>query len=229
MIPLRDIQERHSFPIITIGLILVNVLVFFYELSLGERLEGFFRSQAFVPAEYFQPGNVGADVRSVFVSMFLHGGWMHLIGNMLYLWIFGDNVEDRIGHLRFLAFYIACGWIATLAHGWFNTNSTIPSVGASGAIAGVLGAYILMFPRARVLTIIPLGFYMRMAEMPALLVLGLWFVLQLFSGVADLGARAEQTAGVAWWAHIGGFVAGAVLGLVMRRRPPEPRAWSALR
>jgi membrane associated rhomboid family serine protease len=229
MIPLRDIQERHSFPLVTIGLIVVNVLMFFYELSLGERLESFFRSSAFVPAEYFQPGNVAADARSVLLSMFLHGGWMHLIGNMLYLWIFGDNVEDRLGRVRYLLFYFACGWAATLAHGYLNTTSTIPSVGASGAIAGVLGAYLTMFPHARVMTVIPIGFYMRMAELPALLVLGMWFVLQLFSGVADLGARAEQTTGVAWWAHIGGFVAGMVLGLVLRRRQPERRAWSALR
>jgi membrane associated rhomboid family serine protease len=227
MIPLRDIQERRTFPIVNIALIVVNVVFFLYELSLGRSLDGFLRSSAFVPGEFFAPGNVPADVRSVFLSMFLHGGWMHLLGNMLYLWIFGDNVEDQLGHFRYILFYFACGWAATLAHGFMNPTSTVPSIGASGAIAGVLGAYILMFPKARVLTLVPLGFYIRTAELPALVVLGMWFVLQLFSGVADLGARSQQTAGVAFWAHIGGFVAGMLLGTLMRKRD-KPRAWSAL-
>jgi membrane associated rhomboid family serine protease len=224
MMPLRDTQERHGFPIVNIVLIAINVLVFFYEMSLGRNLEGFIRSAAFVPAEYFAPGNVVADARSVLVSMFLHGGWMHLIGNMLYLWIFGDNVEDRLGHVKYIAFYLLSGWAATLAHGYADTSSMIPSVGASGAIAGVLGAYLLLFPRARVLTLVPLGFYTQLRELPALLVLGMWFVLQLFSGVASLGGR--QQAGVAWWAHIGGFVAGMILIKAMtlgrKQSPPAP-------
>jgi membrane associated rhomboid family serine protease len=153
--------------------------------------------------------------------MFLHGGWMHLIGNMLYLWIFGDNIEDRLGHVKYVIFYFLAGFAATLAHGFANTASPIPSIGASGAIAGVLGAYLILFPHARVLTLIPLGFYTQMRELPALLVLGLWFVLQFFSGVADLGARSEQTSGVAWWAHIGGFVAGVILIKLMARGEPR--------
>src|SRR5262245_21532683 len=216
MMPLRDIQERHSFPFVNVVLFGIHVVVFFYEMSLGRNLEGFIRSAAFVPASYFEPGNVVADQRSVLVSMFLHGGWMHLLGNMLYLWIFGDNVEDRLGHVRYVIFYLACGWAATLAHGYTDMQSSVPSVGASGAIAGVLGAYLLLFPKARVLTLIPLGFYTQMREVPALLVLGLWFVLQFFSGIASLGVR--QQTGVAWWAHIGGFVAGMILVKILAPR-----------
>jgi membrane associated rhomboid family serine protease len=190
-------------------LIAINVLVFFYELSLGRNLEGFIRASAFTPAHFFEPGNAVADARSILVSMFLHGGWMHLLGNMLYLWIFGDNVEDRLGHVKYFLFYLACGWLATMAHGWSDVTSLVPSVGASGAIAGVLGAYLVLFPKARVLTLVPLGFYSHLRELPALIVLGMWFVLQFFSGVASVGLR--QQGGVAWWAHIGGFVAGMVL------------------
>lgn len=216
VLPLKDIQERHSFPGVTILLLVINILAFFYELSLGADLEGFIQSAAFVPADYFAPGNAVADARSVLVSMFLHGGWMHLLGNMLYLWIFGDNVEDRFGHVRFLIFYLFCGWIATLAHAYLNTSSSIPTVGASGAISGVLGAYLVLYPRARVVALIPMGFFTRITTLPALLVLGLWFVLQLFSGVAGLGLR--ESAGVAWWAHIGGFAAGALIALALAKR-----------
>jgi membrane associated rhomboid family serine protease len=209
---------------VTVGIIVLNVLFFFYELSLGAGIERFFRQAAFVPSVYFEPGNVVADSKSILMSMFLHGGWMHLIGNMLYLWIFGDNVEDRLGHGLYLVFYLVCGWLASLAHAYTDPASTIPSVGASGAISGVLGAYLLMYPHARVLTLIPMGFYTRMAELPAIMVLGLWFVLQLFSGVASLGAG--QATGVAFWAHVGGFVAGMLLGGILNatvgRRAPRP-------
>jgi membrane associated rhomboid family serine protease len=218
VIPLRDIQERHRTPFVTMAILVVNVAFFVYELSLGDRLQGFFEASAFQPGRYFAPGGLAADLGSMFLSMFLHGGWAHLLGNMLYLWIFADNVEDRMGHGVFLAFYLVCGVAATLAHAYANPLSMVPSIGASGAIAGVLGAYIVLFPRARVITLIPLGFFLRMAELPALIVLGMWFVMQLFSGVADLGARSAQTAGVAWWAHIGGFGAGILLGLLFVRR-----------
>jgi membrane associated rhomboid family serine protease len=223
VIPLRDAQKTLSFPIVNISLIAINVCVFLYEMSLGRNLEGFIRSAAFVPAEFFQPGSVSADVRSVFVSMFLHGGWMHLIGNMLYLWIFGDNIEDRLGHAKYVLFYVLCGWAATLAHGFADMSSQMPSIGASGAIAGVLGAYLLLFPQGRVLTLVPFGFFTQIRELPAVFVLGAWFVLQFFSGVLSLGAH--QQAGVAWWAHIGGFVAGMILIKVMGQRkssPPPP-------
>jgi membrane associated rhomboid family serine protease len=222
VMPIRDIQERHSFPIVTIVLIIINFIVFFYELQLGPRLDGFLKSAAFVPVDYFEPGNVAADAKSVLLSMFLHGGWMHILGNMLYLWIFGDNVEDRLGKLKYIFFYLACGWIATLSHGYLNRASAIPAVGASGAIAGVLGAYMVMFPKARVLTVVPLGLYMSMRELPALVVLGLWFGLQFLTGVASLGG-VNESGGVAVWAHIGGFVAGIILAKVLARGPAPSR------
>ncbi len=222
VLPLRDIQPRHRFPVVTVTLIGLNALCFIYELRLGADLGAFLHDFAFVPATYFEPGNWGVDGRAVMLSMFLHGGWAHLLGNMLYLWIFGDNVEDRLGRAGFLLFYLFCGWFATLAHGFTAMSSGVPSIGASGAIAGVLGAYLVMFPRARVLTLVPLGYFMRVAELPALLVLGLWFVLQLFSGTASL-AQSAQAGGVAWWAHIGGFVVGMILGRIFRgRRPRRP-------
>jgi membrane associated rhomboid family serine protease len=221
VIPLRDINVRHTFPAVTIALIVANVAVFFYELSMGGRLHEFFLQSAFIPREYFEGGGVASQARPVMISMFLHGGWLHLLGNMLYLWIFGDNVEDRMGHFRFLGFYVVCGWIATLAHAYTNPESAIPAIGASGAISGVLGAYLVMFPRARVLTLIPLGFFIRITELPAMAVLGLWFLLQLISGVGVLGAQAGA-GGVAWWAHIGGFVAGMFLGFFFRY-PRKPR------
>jgi len=225
VVPLRDIQERHRFPVVTVSLIVVNTLMFFYEMQLGSGLDPWLARAAFIPDLYFEPGNWVADGRSILTSMFLHGGLGHLLGNMLYLWIFGDNVEDRLGRLRYLLFYLFCGWFATMAHAYTNRMSTVPSIGASGAIAGVLGAYFVMFPRARVLTIIPLGLFIRIAELPALIVLGMWFVLQLFSGTLSLGLDSAQSGGVAWWAHIGGFVAGMAIGLWFRHRgqPSRPR------
>ncbi len=224
VIPLRDIQQRNRFPLVTVSLIAINMLAFFYELSLGQRLQPFLIDVAFIPDVYFEPGNWLADGRSVVYSMFLHGGWAHVLGNMLYLWIFGDNVEDRLGRFGYLLFYVFCGWVATLAHAYTNATSAVPSIGASGAIAGVLGAYLVMFPKSRVLTLIPLGYFMRVAELPALIVLGMWFVLQLFSGTLSLGGQSAQSGGVAWWAHIGGFAVGMALGRIFRNRGTRPRA-----
>jgi membrane associated rhomboid family serine protease len=150
--------------------------------------------------------------------MFLHAGWFHVGANMVTLWIFGDNVEDRLGHLKFLLFYLACGVVAGLSHTYLNAASTLPTVGASGAIAGVLGGYLLLYPRGRVVTIIPLFYFLHVVELPAIVYLGFWFISQVFSGLLALGAPAYQ-AGVAWWAHLGGFVAGLLLVLPMRGRP----------
>lgn len=218
MIPLRDINPRRGFPIVNVGIIIANVLMFFWELSLGARLEGALASIAFVPSEFFAPGGMADGGVSILTSMFLHGGWLHLIGNMLYLWIFGDNIEDRMGHARYLLFYLICGYAAALSHAFFNPGSSLPAIGASGAVAGVLGAYLVLFPHARVMTLIPFGFFIAMRELPALLVLGLWFVIQLFTGVASIGVATAQTGGIAWFAHIGGFVAGLVLVFVFRRK-----------
>ena len=157
--------------------------------------------------------------------MFLHAGWFHLIGNMWFLWIFGDNVEDRLGHFRFLVFYLICGALASLAHILFNLNSVIPSVGASGAVAGVLGAYLVTYPFARVLTLIPLFFLWPVVELPAILVLGFWFLVQLLNGTAPVAVASETAGGVAWWAHIGGFLAGIVLLLILAKPPTRRYYW----
>ena len=227
VIPLRDIQTRQTFPVVNVVLIAANIAAFLYEMSLREGLNQFIGTHAFIPAVYFESGGWFTDGRAILTSMFLHGGLGHLLGNMLYLWIFGDNVEDRLGHIGYALFYLFCGWLATLAHAFTNAGSQVPSIGASGAISGVLGAYLVMFPRARVLTIVPLGIFIRVAELPALVVLGLWFEMQLFSGTLSLGVADTQATGVAWWAHIGGFVAGMVLGLVFgKRRRPRP-SWEA--
>lgn len=228
MIPIRDVNPRRSFPYVNIVLIVVNIAAFVWELSLGTRVNAALASIAFIPARFWEPGQLAPDTMSMFVSMFLHGGWLHLGGNMLYLWIFGDNVEDRLGHVKYVIFYFACGIAATFAHAFMNPQSALPAVGASGAIAGVLGGYLVLFPHARVMTFIPIGFVVALRELPAILVLGLWFVLQIFTGAASLGASSlEQAGGVAYFAHIGGFIAGLILVLLMARRvkPGEAQTW----
>jgi len=221
MLPLRDVNPTRSLSIMTIILIAINVLVFIYELILGPQLEGFVQSWAIIPYEIthgvdLPPASIQPIYLTLITAMFLHGGFVHIAGNMLFLWIFGNNIEDAMGSLRFLVFYLLCGLAAAFAQIAVGPNSDIPNIGASGAIAGVLGAYLLLFPRAEVQTLVFLGFFVRLVRLPALLFLGLWFVLQLFSGVAGLGM--EATGGVAWFAHIGGFIAGLVLINLFRRR-----------
>ncbi len=212
MLPLTDHNPRRTFPFVNSALIAVNLLVFFWEVSLGARLEQVLTGIAFVPRLFWITGQWVDDMTRIVVSMFLHGGFLHVGSNMLYLWVFGDNVEDRLGHGRYVAFYLLCGVVATLGHAFFNPASIVPAVGASGAIAGVLGAYIVLFPRAQVTTLIPILFFITVRQVPAVVLLGIWFVLQLFSGAGSLGAVGSESAGgVAWFAHIGGFVAGMVL------------------
>lgn len=223
MIPLRDDNPTELRPYVTVAAMAVCVLVFLYQVTLpaaaGQR---FVFEFGFIPALLLGDARPSGWTPSVpagatlFTSMFLHGGWMHLIGNMLYLWIFGNNVEDAVGHVRFVLFYVACGLAAALAQGFADPASTVPMVGASGAIAGVLGAYLLLFPRAQVLVLIPLGFFTQLIRIPALFVLGFWFVLQFIQQAMSSAASGEG--GVAYWAHIGGFVVGAVLILFLRRR-----------
>ena len=226
MLPLADHNPRRSTPVVNIILVVVNVLIFFWEVSLGPRLEPALFGVAFVPARFWNaPGALLPNVITMFVSMFLHGGWLHLGGNMLYLWIFGDNIEDRLGHARYLFFYLACGLFATLAHAVMNPGSDVPSIGASGAIAGVLGAYIVLFPKQRVTTLIPIFIFITVREIPAVFLLGFWIVMQLFFGAASMNAGDLQNAGgVAYFAHIGGFVAGMALITLLggRRAPPRP-------
>ena len=228
MLPLRDDEPSRSTPVVTIALIVVNVLFFLYELSLGPRLQEFLMQSAFVPARLFGGGPyAGGEVQlgGAVLSMFLHGGWAHIGGNMLFLWIFADNVEDRLGHVRFIVFYLACGLTATYAQAVAQPELAVPTVGASGAIAGVLGAYLLLFPRARILTLIFLGFFIDYVQVPALVYLPFWFLLQFISGLAAVGATTSaQTGGVAWFAHIGGFLAGPLLLYALGgRRPPRPK------
>ncbi|MEX1138884.1 MAG: rhomboid family intramembrane serine protease [Bacteroidota bacterium] len=223
MIPIRDINPTHKRPFVNVGLIALNVVVFLYEVSLGARVETLFLHYGVVPADVmlaFSGYQYADAVPPFFTSMFLHGGWLHLAGNMLYLWIFGDNIEDKLGHGRYFAFYMVCGLVAGALHVFIDSTSAIPTVGASGAISGVLGAYLLMFPKARVVTVIPIFFFIQLAELPALVVLGFWFVIQFFSGVISLGNETAGMGGVAWWAHIGGFLAGVVLVIPFRKRLP---------
>jgi membrane associated rhomboid family serine protease len=235
MIPLRDDIPSRTTPWVNYALIATNALFFLYELQLGLRLDRFLMSAAVIPDLY-----TGADdslsplevlttslhpelgVR-VLASMFLHGGWAHILGNMLYLWIFGDNVEDRMGHVRYIVFYLLCGWAASYAHIWSSPASPIPSIGASGAIGGVLGAYIALYPQARVVTFLPLGFFSQLVQVPAVFFLGFWFLQQFVSGALSLTAT-QTGGGVAWWAHIGGFAAGFALVGLFQQRERRPRA-----
>lgn len=224
MIPIRDEIPTRRVPVVNYLLIAVNILVFVLMWLAGPAQESLVTQFAMIPANFADGVDVG-DVTDIFTSMFMHAGLAHIAGNMLYLWIFGDNVEDRMGPARYLAFYLAGGVVASLTHLLTNPNSQIPTVGASGAIGAVLGAYLVLFPQSRIVTFIPLGFFMRLTVVPAIIVLGLWFILQLFSGVLALGG--PDVGGVAFWAHVGGFVAGAVMAklLASGRRSESAVTW----
>jgi membrane associated rhomboid family serine protease len=227
MIPLKDDVPSSSFPFVTIGLIVLNALVFLYQASIGmgsERAaEAFIMEFGAVPCRVTGacavPGDFPSPIATIFTSMFMHGGLFHIAGNMLYLWIFGDNVEDTLGHGRFLLFYLLSGVAAALAQIVMNPDSRVPMVGASGAVSGVLGAYLLLFPYARVLVLLIFGFFVRMVRWPASIVLGLWIVVQFLNGLITVSVAAGGAAGgTAWFAHIGGFLAGIVLLFLMRPR-----------
>jgi membrane associated rhomboid family serine protease len=212
MIPLRDVIPSRTFPALVIAIIVLNAFAFLFEQTLSDReLALFVRVYGVVPASF--------TWSSVFTSMFLHGGWMHILGNMLFLWIFGDNVEDRLGHGRFVAFYLLCGTVAALAHVMSEPGSLIPTIGASGAVAGVMGAYFVLYPHSRILTLLPLFIFWQVIEVPAVLFLGLWFALQLFSGFGTMlmATQGAPAGGIAFWAHVAGFVAGVVLVFAFRR------------
>jgi membrane associated rhomboid family serine protease len=213
MFPIRDTQRTYSPPVVTILLIVVNVLVFLYELSLDPYTQNHFVAIWSLTPARFRPIDM-------VTSMFLHGGWMHLLGNMWFLWVFGDNVEDSLSHFKYLLFYLLCGVTAAATHVVFNPFSRLPTVGASGAIAGVMGAYLVMFPRNRITTLIFFGFVF-FTDIPAVLMLGYWFLLQVFSGVGSIGYTNVSQGGTAWFAHIGGFIAGMILAKVMAQ--PERR------
>ena len=236
MIPLRDANPTRRTPVITFALIAACFIVFAVELGVEasggeEALSRFFQTWGAVPSRISAAldgtGDAATAATGVFASIFLHGGWEHLLGNMLFLWIFGNNIEDRLGRLPYLLFYLAGGITAALAQVAIDPASDIPLVGASGAIAATLGAYLVLYPRARILTLVFLVFFYQLIEVPAVIILAFWFVLQLIDGVASLGA---QTAGggVAFFAHIGGFVAGALVGVAVRamgRGNPRSPTW----
>ena len=220
MIPLRDSNPSRTIPFVNYTIIGLNVLVFLLELSLGRHLDRFIFQFGIVPARFMSDLKLlQIEVPTIvpfFTSMFLHGGFWHLIGNMWFLHVFGDNVEDRFGHVKYLVFYCTAGLAAASTQIYIAPSSEVPMVGASGAIAGVLGAYVFLFPMARVVTLIPVFLFMQVVELPAFIFLGIWFLMQIFSGVMSLGIGADA-GGVAWWAHIGGFAAGAVLFPFLRK------------
>lgn len=221
MIPLRDLNPTHRWPVFTVGLIVLNAFVFLFEIMLPEGARNqLVYSYGIIPLRVMEDLNLATAV-TFLTAMFLHGGFLHILSNMLYLYIFGDNVEDTLGHFFYIVFYLVCGMGASLAQILADPTSPIPSIGASGAIAGVLGAYVVFFPTARVQSLVLLGYFARLVELPALLVLGSWFVLQFFNGVLSLGV--SQMGGVAWFAHIGGFVIGLVIAFACKLLGCKPR------
>jgi membrane associated rhomboid family serine protease len=217
MIPLRDIIPSRTTPYVTISIITINTVVFLYQFSLGRADEGFIRTWGLVPLDF--------SWLTVGTSMFMHGGVLHFAGNMLYLWIFGDNVEDRMGHDRFVVFYLLCGAAAALGQTWTDPESTIPMIGASGAIAGVMGAYIVLYPKSKIVTLVPILFFIQLIEVPAVFFLGIWFVMQFVSGLGTMTAASEagrSIGGIAFWAHSAGFAAGAI-GVLLMKRPERQR------
>lgn len=225
-IPLNDHIRRRSFWVITLLLIVANVWAFFFELSLGSQLNHFVLLYGLIPARYEPRVLITLPAQRTFtpllVSMFLHGGWLHLLGNMLFLFVFGRSIEDRLGHLPFLVLYLVAGMAAALVQIVANPGSRVPTIGASGAIAGVLGAYFVCYPGARITTLIPLFIFFWTIELPAILLLGYWFLIQFIAGFQMLAIQTATAGGVAWWAHIGGFITGAFLGLAMRPRRRGP-------
>jgi membrane associated rhomboid family serine protease len=214
MLPLKDSLKTRTRPFVVYAILTANIIVYLYEISLGQELNDFVRQFGVIPYSLFHPTGIESFI-ALFTSMFIHAeSIMHIAGNMLFLWIFADNVEDRMGHAKFLLFYFACGVAAALLQSIIDPGSKIPMIGASGAISGVLGAYVLLFPKARVLALIPLGFFLRVSYLPSYIFLGIWFLYQFLFGVSSLGARG----GVAYFAHIGGFIAGLLLALPFRKK-----------
>ncbi|HXG35335.1 MAG TPA: rhomboid family intramembrane serine protease [Dehalococcoidia bacterium] len=227
MFPVSDTLRLRTFPFVNLALILANVAVFVYELTLDDvELFRFFLQRGVVPVEIVDwaksPSGITEPSTAV-TSMFIHGGWLHLLGNMVFLWVFGDNVEDAMGHLRYLLFYFLSGFGAVALQLYVDQEGVIPLVGASGAIAGVLGAYLVLYPRATVGVIVVWLWFLGALPVPAILLIGFWFILQLFNGIASLGVDAEVAGGVAFWAHVGGFLAGLLLALLLSRFSPQGR------
>lgn len=216
MIPLRDTIPSRTFPIITISLIIVNILIFFCEVSMGPNLEKLVFTYGLIPRKYFLVPYL-SRYTPFFTAMFLHGGWMHVLSNMWYLWIFGDNVEGAMGHRRFLLFYMLCGIAAGLTHIYTHPSSSLPTIGASGAVSGVMGGYFILFPYARITTLVFVFFFISIVQIPAIFFLFFWFMIQFFNGAFSI-VSPHAFSGVAWWAHIGGFIWGIILVLMFKKR-----------
>jgi membrane associated rhomboid family serine protease len=220
MIPLRDANRSERFPVVNIGIIVVTVLAFIVELLQGQGLHEFIYLYGLVPARYAEPQiaahfTTGQQIFPFLTSLFLHGGFLHLVGNMWFLYIFGDNVEGRLGHLRYLVFYVFCGLAAGGSHLALNWHSNVPTIGASGAIAGVMGAYLILYPRAKILTLLPIFFFFSFIEVPAFIFLGIWFLFQFLIAAGSAG----QPGGIAWAAHIGGFLFGVIFLKLLEKMP----------
>ena len=229
MIPIRDDIPSSRFPAVTLAIIGLNFLAFFQELRLGPQLQDYLLVHGVIPARYTVPDiarlfTMREQVSALFTSMFLHGGWLHLLGNLWTLWIFGDNVEDRLGRARYIGLYLAGGIAAALMHIFTNPGSAVPTIGASGAIAAVMGSYFRFYPFARVQTLIPPFFFGPTFVLPAVLFLGWWFLLQFFNGTLSLGMGGPGFSGVAWWAHVGGFMFGLLVSLPASSRPRTGQA-----
>ena len=226
MFPLRDTIRPKTYPVVNTILIVLNILVFLYEFSLGRKMEAFIFEFGLTPVRFFAglESNLADAFIPLFTSMFLHGGWIHLIGNMWFLYIFGDNVEDRVGKVGYVFFYLLCGIGSALTQTMLQSNSSIPMVGASGAIAGVLGAYFLLYPHARVLTLVPIFIFLQVMEIPAVIFLFFWFLLQFIQG--SLAASSPAQGGVAWWAHIGGFVVGFGFIFFFKKKEKPTVTWN---
>jgi len=226
-IPLNDHIRRETFWVLTLGLIIVNVWAFLVELTLGPEVDRLVFSYGIIPVRYTLPELRAATslkglIAPLFASMFLHGGWLHLLSNLLFLFVFGRSIEDRFGHLKYLIIYFLGGLGGALLHILLSAGSQVPTIGASGAIAGILGAYFVSFPGARITTLIPLFFFFWTVRLPAVLLLGYWFLIQFFTGYKMQAIQSATGGGVAWWAHVGGFVVGALLALILRPRRQRP-------
>ncbi|MBV8546780.1 MAG: rhomboid family intramembrane serine protease [Acidobacteria bacterium] len=227
MIPIRHTLPPRTTPTVNRGLVIANGIVFLTQIFLGDRTESVINLFGFIPARLTNPAAYGYSMLEVCVtlvtSLFLHGGFVHLIGNMIYLWVFGGAVEDALGHVRYGIFFIVCGAIGSLTHTLLFPHSTVPSIGASGSIAGILGAFLVLRPKARIVTLLPLVVYWAMIELRAVIFLPIWFAMQFFNGFLSFAAahRTQEVAGVAWWAHVGGFLFGALVGLIARRGKHE--------
>src|SRR4051794_2437874 len=227
MIPIRHTLPARTVPIVNRAIVIANGIVFLVQIFMGERTESLINIFGFMPARLMNPAAYGYSMFEVTLtlvtSLFLHGGFVHLIGNMIYLWVFGGAVEDALGHMRYIVFFVICGVIGSLTHALLFLHSGVPSIGASGSIAGILGAFLVLRPKARIVTLLPLVVYWAMVEIRAVIFLPIWFGMQFFNGFLSIAAahRTQEVAGIAWWAHVGGFIFGALVGLIARRGERE--------